>query len=57
MAIDKIIPVVLGPIYLNWSLLIALKAQIIIEMPINNPKIKNINLEPNIVIGDRNTTE
>ena len=57
VAIDKIIPVVLGSIYLNLSLLIALKLEIIIEIPINNPKRKNKNLEPHIVIGERNIIE
>ena len=57
VAIDKIIPVDLESIYLNWSLLIDMKLEIIIEIPINKPRRKNANLEPNIVIGDRKINE
>ena len=57
VAIVKIIPIDLGPIYLNWSLLIDIKLEIIVEIPINKPKRKNANLEPNIVMGDRKIKE
>ena len=57
VAIDKITPIDLGPTNLNSSLLIDIKPEIIIAIPINKPKRKNANLEPNIVIGERNTNE